>query len=237
MSVTRRGAVCAAVLCLSGTGAAPALAAVSSSPSAVSAVDKELLTAAHQGNLWEIATSQDARSGTRSSCVRQVAAVFVRDHRRLDAGVTRTASRLDFALPAQQSPALLQQQDALRAAAGKRSYDTAWLKTQYTAHVQSLALIDKELAAGTSPAVKALAEGARPVVVQHAQMVRGGVCHGLSPVGDVNAGAGSNPGADNQLAAAAYGPQGSTAAVAFAGVLLGGSGLAWVARRLRSSRA
>jgi putative membrane protein len=232
MSITRSGAVCVAVLCLSGAGAAPALASVNS-PSAVSALDMQLLTAAHQGNLWEIATSQDARADARSSCVRQVADVFIHDHRKLDAGVARTASRLGVALPARQSPAQLQQLGALRAAAGrneKNSYDTAWLKAQDTAHIQTLALVDKELASGTNPAVKALAKGARPVVARHLQMVRGGVCHSSAPMGGINAGAG------NRLAAAAYGPQDSTAASAFAGVLLGGSGVAWVAHRRRSSR-
>ena len=92
MFVTRCGAVCAAMLCLSGVAAAPALASAAS-PSAVSAVDTQLLTAAHQGNLWEIATSQDAQADARSSCVKQVAADFVRDHRALDAGVARTAAR------------------------------------------------------------------------------------------------------------------------------------------------
>jgi putative membrane protein len=220
MSITRSGTVCAAVLCLSGVGAVPALASVNS-PSAVSALDTQLLTAAHQGNLWEIATSQDARAAAKSSCVRQVAAVFIRDHQRLDAGVARAASRLGVALPARQSPAQLQQLGALRAAAGKNgknSYDTAWLKAQYPAHVQTLALIDKELASGTNPTVKTLAKSARPVVVQHLQMVRGGVCHSLAPMGRISAGAGS------RLAAAAYGPQDSTVTSAFAGVLLGGSG-------------
>ncbi|MBV9025033.1 MAG: DUF4142 domain-containing protein [Streptomycetaceae bacterium] len=240
MSLTRSGAVCAAVLCLAGAGAAPALATVNS-PSAVSALDTQLLTAAHQGNLWEIATSRDARADARSSCVRQVAAAFIRDHQKLDAGVARTASRLGVALPARQSPDQLQQLGALRAAAGKNSYDTAWLKAQYTAHVQTLALIDKELASGTNPAVKALAKGARPVVVRHTRMVSGGVCHRSALMGGINPDMGNADagtiGAANQLAAAAYGPQDSTAASAFAGVLLGGSGVAWVAHRRRSSRA
>lgn len=230
MSVTRSGAVCAAVLCLSGVGAAPALA-FSASPSVVSPVDAQLLTTAHQGNLWEIATSQDARADARSACVKKVAADFVRDHRKLDAGITRTASRLRVVLPARQTAGQLQQRASLRAAAGKSSYDSAWLKAQYTAHVQTLALIDKELASGTSPAVKTLAKGARPVVVQHTRMVRGGVCHASSAKAGVNAGVG------NRLAAAAYGPTDSTAAAAFAGVVLAGSGGAWVARRRRSSRA
>ncbi|MCQ4079801.1 DUF4142 domain-containing protein [Streptomyces sp. RB6PN25] len=239
MSVTRCGAVCA-VLCLSGAGAlqAPASAAsrpeVSSSrmsPSQMSAVDTQLLTAAHQGNLWEIATGQDARTDATTSCVKEVSAVFVRDHRTLDAGVAEAAKQVGLALPALQSPGQAQQRAALRTVAGKRSYDTQWLRAQYTAHVQTLALIDKELASGTSPVVKALAKGARPVVVQHTQMVLGGVCHGKAPAGSVNAGA-----AGSRLAAAAYGPQDSTAAAAFAGVLLGGSGVAWVARRRRSSR-
>ena len=126
---------------------------------------------------WEIATAQTAQTAATSGCVRQVGAVFIRDHRTLDAGVAKTASKLGVTLPSQQTAAQRQQAAALKSAARTSSYNSAWLKAQYTAHVQTLALIDKEITSGTNPMVKTLAKSARPVVEQHIAMVSHGVCH------------------------------------------------------------
>ncbi|MFI1794945.1 hypothetical protein ACH40D_42190 [Streptomyces olivaceoviridis] len=51
------------------------------------------MTAAHQGNLWEITTSQQARSAAPTACVKRVGTDFIRDHRTLDAGITKTAAQ------------------------------------------------------------------------------------------------------------------------------------------------
>ncbi|WP_177235366.1 DUF4142 domain-containing protein [Streptomyces sp. MUSC 14] len=159
-----------------GATSLPALAS-SSSPSAVSPLDSQLLIAAHQGNLWEIATGQQAQSAATTDCVKRVGADFVRDHRALDTGVVKTAAKLGVALPSGQTAAQLRQTAALKSLAGTPAYDPAWLKAQYPAHVQTLALIDKEIATGTSPLVKSLAKSARPVVARHTRMVDQGVCH------------------------------------------------------------
>ncbi|KUM98662.1 hypothetical protein AQI95_41120 [Streptomyces yokosukanensis] len=173
----RSAAVCVATLCVMGATSLPALASSSPSPSAVSALDRQLLTAAHQGNLWEIATSQQAQSAATTTCVKRVGADFINDHRALDVGVVKTAAKLGAALPSGQTDAQLGQTAALKSLAGTPAYDAAWLKAQYPAHVQTLALIDKEIASGTNPLVKTLARSARPVVARHTQMVDHGVCH------------------------------------------------------------
>ncbi|MEV6024892.1 DUF4142 domain-containing protein [Streptomyces sp. NPDC052036] len=176
-SRARSAAVCAATLCVMGATSLPALASSSLSPSPVSALDKQLLTAAHQGNLWEISVGQQAQSAATTDCVKQVGAHFIRDHRALDAGVVKTAAELDVALPSGQTDGQLRQTAALKSLAGTPAYDAAWLKAQYPAHVQTLALIDKEIASGTNPLVKSLAKSARPVVARHTQMVNHGMCH------------------------------------------------------------
>ncbi|MGJ5755796.1 putative membrane protein [Streptomyces puniciscabiei] len=176
-SRARSVAVCAATLCVMGVTSHPALASSSPSPSAVSPLDRQLLTAAHQGNLWEITTSQQAQSAATTACVKRAGADFVRDHRTLDAGVVKTAAQLGVALPSGQTAAQLRQTAALKSSAGTPAYDAAWLKAQYPAHTQTLALIDQEIASGTNPLVKSLAKSARPVVARHTQMVNQGVCH------------------------------------------------------------
>ncbi|MEU9480818.1 DUF4142 domain-containing protein [Streptomyces sp. NPDC048191] len=161
-----------------GSTSLPALAASSPSPSPpVSSLDRQLLAAAHQGNLWEIATGRQAQSAATTACVKRVGATFVRDHRTLDAGVVKTAKQLGVALPSGQTAAQLKQTATLKSLAGTPAYDTAWLKAQYPAHTQTLALIDKEITSGTNPLVKSLAKSARPVVAHHTRMVNNGVCH------------------------------------------------------------
>ncbi|MER5685881.1 DUF4142 domain-containing protein [Streptomyces sp. NPDC002205] len=176
-SRARFAAVCATTLCVMGATSLPALASSSFSPSAVSTLDRQLLTAAHQGNLWEITTSQQAQSAATTACVKRAGADFIRDHSALDAGVVKTAAELGVALPSGQTGAQLTQTAVLKSLAGTPAYDAAWLKAQYPAHVQTLALIDKEIASGTNPLVKSLAKSARPVVARHTQMVNHGVCH------------------------------------------------------------
>ncbi|MGW2767308.1 DUF4142 domain-containing protein [Streptomyces sp. NPDC001275] len=82
-----------------------------------------------------------------------------------------------MSLPSGQTGAQLRQTATLKSLAGTPAYDAAWLKAQYPAHVQTLALIDKEIVSGTNPLVKSLAKNARPVVARHTQMVNRGVCH------------------------------------------------------------
>jgi putative membrane protein len=173
----RSAAVCAATLCVMGATSLPALASSSFSLSPVSTLDRQLLTAAHQGNLWEITVSQQAQRAATTACVKRVGADFIRDHTALDAGVVKTAAQLGVALPSGQTDAQLRQSAALESLAGTPTYDAAWLKAQYPAHVETLALIDKEITSGTNPLVKSLAKSARPVVAHHTQMVNNGMCH------------------------------------------------------------
>ncbi|MFI6060024.1 DUF4142 domain-containing protein [Streptomyces sp. NPDC051286] len=175
-SRARFAAVCATTLCVMGATSLPALASSSFSP-AVSTLDRQLLTAAHQGNLWEITTGQQAESAATTACVNRVGADLFRDHNALDAGVVKTAAKVGVTLPSRQTDEQLRQTAALKSLAGTPAYDAAWLKAQYPAHVKTLALIDKEISSGTNPLVKSLAKSARPVVARHIQMVKRGVCH------------------------------------------------------------
>ncbi|MGV9562633.1 DUF4142 domain-containing protein [Streptomyces sp. NPDC003480] len=174
-SRARFAAVCATTLCVLGATSLPALA--SPSPSAVSTLDRQLLTAAHQGNLWEITTGQQAQSAATTACVKRVGTHLIHDHSALDAGVVSTAAKLGVALPSGQTAEQLRQTAGLKSLAGTPAYDAAWLKAQYPAHVETLALIDKEIGSGTNRLVKSLAKSARPVVARHIQMVNHGVCH------------------------------------------------------------
>jgi predicted outer membrane protein len=133
--------------------------------------DVSYLNAAHQINLAIIQASQEAKTHGRSSCVRRVGAVLERDHRRLAEQELEAASQLGVGLVSIPSQAQRQQLSALTAKIGTSGYDAAWLAFQQKQHHQLLTLTKGELANGTEPAVKSVAQGTQSVVQMHLQMV------------------------------------------------------------------
>ncbi|WP_459186411.1 DUF4142 domain-containing protein, partial [Streptomyces sp.] len=131
----------------------------------VSSHDTALLRSIHQANLAEIVSSQHAKTHGRAACVRQVATILVRDHRRLDAGGVALARRLRVNLPTGPTTTQQAQFATVKAKTGKAAYDSSWLNLQARAHNEALRLIDSELASGRNAQVKAAARAARPVVV------------------------------------------------------------------------
>jgi putative membrane protein len=152
-----------------GTSAGPASAAAAEP-------DVTYLRSAHQANLAVIAAGQDAQRNGRTSCVRELGALLVRDHRRLDAQARPVARQLGVTLPSEPASAHQQELAAVRAEAGTPGYDAAWLAAQERQHRQALTLIDQERIRGSAAAVRAVANAARPVVQMHQDMIRGGRC-------------------------------------------------------------
>ena len=135
--------------------------------------DSTFLRTIHQGNLWEIAAGQDAQRHAVTRCVKQLGAVFVRDHRRLDRAGALVARSLRIALPGMMTAEQRRMLDEIRRHSGTRSYDREWLKAQTKAHVDTLGLIDQEIGRGNSAKVRAAARSARPIVAHHLSELRG----------------------------------------------------------------
>ncbi len=221
---TRLAALAALAIAVPGISAASAVAAP------VSDQDATFVKAAHQGNLAEIAAGQDAQKNATTACVKRVGAVLVRDHGKLDADVKMLAGRLDIRLPGTPTEEQKQELAAVQAKAGSSAYDAAWLKTQEAAHTKTLALIDHELKTGKNTEVVTAARTARPVVVMHLEMVRGGTCHAGKDAGMVKAGNGGQLAAQNSTALAVG------AATVLGGGLLAGVGAMWLMGRRRSAQ-
>ncbi|MFF8278818.1 DUF4142 domain-containing protein [Streptomyces lateritius] len=222
MRVTRLTSVTALVIAIAASTAPYAAAAT------VSDQDTGFVRSAHQGNLAEMAAGQDAQKHATSACVKEVGRVLVRDHGKLDADVKALAAKLHIALPAAPTAEQKAELASVRAKAGTSAYDTAWLKSQDAAHTKTLARIDSELKTGHNAEVKAAARAARPVVVMHLDMVRGGVCHAAKDAGAVRAGSGGLLAAEGSDTLAAAG----VASLAGGG-LLAVLGAAWLIRGRR----
>ncbi|MFG2721231.1 DUF4142 domain-containing protein [Streptomyces sp. NPDC048416] len=183
MRFTHTCATAAAVAALALSGAAPAFAAASPAANP----DAAFLQAIHQSNLAEIAAGKDAHAHAKSTCVKQVGDVLVRDHTTLDAKGATLAKSKSITLPKEPNADQQKSLSALKPKNGTTAYDTAWLKVQSTGHQQALTLIDKELKSGKDAQIQAAAKAARPVVAAHLKMVEGGVCHAPMPSGTPSA--------------------------------------------------
>ncbi|MEU6807508.1 DUF4142 domain-containing protein [Streptomyces sp. NPDC046831] len=191
--------------------------------------DATFLIQAHQGNLAETAAGEDTLNHATSQCVKEVGAVLVRDHRRLDTDVSALAGKLKVKLPASPSAEQRKQLAAVQAKAGSAAYDAAWLTAQDAAHRKTLALIDQEIRAGRNAQIVAAARSARPVVAMHLDMVRGGTCRAAQDTGTIRADtAGRLPAGEGSSASA------GTVGLAGGGLLAAGAA-AWLLRTRQRS--
>ena len=177
-----------AVIVTAGIGLAVAAVGVAGATTAAAPnpQDRTFLVAAHQSNLTEIAAGQAAQQKATTDVVRRHAAIFIRDHTRLDASLRQVAQQLGVQLPGTPNP---KQQATLAAVSAKSgpAFDQAWLASQLAAHREAKALGQKELAQGADPTVKQLARTAAPVIEMHLSMLEQAT--GTTPSG-VDAGTG-----------------------------------------------
>ncbi|HYN92366.1 MAG TPA: DUF4142 domain-containing protein [Pilimelia sp.] len=163
MSVSKRLAVAAGILSLV---LAPATAASAAAAAAPNEQDTRFLRAAHQSNVAEIAGGRIAQQKGQSQQVKDLGARFVADHTRLDQAVRQTAQALDVELP--DAPNAEQRALARRyEAASAGEFDALFVATQMDAHMKAMRLGETELAEGSDPAAKKVAQDAAPVIRGH----------------------------------------------------------------------
>jgi putative membrane protein len=128
---------------------------------------------AASSDMYEIQSSQIALSKAQNPLVRQFAQMMVNDH-------TNTSQQLMAAAQAAGMPPMSPQMmpmhaemvSQLQAAPGGASFDNLYARQQLTAHQQALALHSNYAARGDTPALRAVATAATPVVRTHLQMVQ-----------------------------------------------------------------
>jgi putative membrane protein len=183
MTIARRLAMLAgaAALACAYLGLTAGIAAAA----APSAQDKAFLVAAHQSNLTEIQAGKAALQKSGNDVVRRHGQLFIRDHTRLDADLSKVAGALNVDLPSQPSAA---QQATLASVSAKSgaAFDAAWLSSQLAGHRQAKADGQRELSQGSDAQVKKLAQTAAPVIQMHLDMLE----EATGPVSGVAAGTG-----------------------------------------------
>jgi putative membrane protein len=139
---------------------------VTPAQAAPSPQDTAFLQAAHQSNLAEIAGGTLAQQKGQSQQVKDLGARFVTDHTTLDNSLKQVAQALGVTLP--DAPNADQQALAARyQATNGTAFDTLFISTQMDAHMAAMANGKTELAQGSDPQAKQVAQTAAPVIAGH----------------------------------------------------------------------
>ncbi|MEU2173059.1 DUF4142 domain-containing protein [Nocardia sp. NPDC019219] len=140
-------------------------------PVALAGQDSTYLMVSHQSHMAEILSG--ARAAPMGVCpqVREIGAMLVSDHTRLDAMGAAIALPNGVMLPLTPDPDQTQQLLSTGMKMG-RDFDLAWLTMQENFHIQALQAGALQQAAGSSEQVTTLARDAEPIIEHHLMMVR-----------------------------------------------------------------
>jgi putative membrane protein len=160
-----KSAVLAGLL-FTGLTVPPAASAASGAFVAEAAPDTAFLQAVHQADLAEIAAGGIAKQRGVSPRVRALGARFIRDHKAIDARLTKVARAAGVTLPDTPTAAELKLTKKYQSVPAA-SFDRLYLRTQLAAHAEAMAAGQAELATGQDQRVKRLVRFAAPLVKAH----------------------------------------------------------------------
>ena len=161
-------------LALAGTGACASGAAThtaSTTVPGVSSRDRTWLAAVHQANLAEVQVGEMAKKKGGSAAVRAAGAMLVTDHMASDDQVTRVASALKIKLPTSAAAADAATADRLADEAGAQ-FDNDFVSSMVTGHQKVITATQAEIAQGSVPQVKGLAQATLPILRKHLAVLR-----------------------------------------------------------------
>jgi putative membrane protein len=173
---------CAIILALAALASAPALAQ-STLPrsggvphgqgSGLSAAAASVLRTAASVNLFEIESSRLALSRSQSGIIKEFADRMIGDHTRVANRGRQVVGEIGAPMPAAMlEPAHQKQLDALKAVPNPQ-FDKAYVESQYSTHVEAIALIREYARSGDNERLKALAAELLPMLTSHLDHVSG----------------------------------------------------------------
>jgi putative membrane protein len=184
-SLTRALTVAAVGLTGLVIGVAPAAATPAAVPSAQ---DARYLRQAHEYHLAEITVGRLAEQMGASQTVRDLGAMFVTDHTRLDASLRTVAAELNVSLPATSTAA----QQGVAARLSRTSgadFDELFVTSQRDGHLQAIGVGQAERDEGSDPQARQVASDAAVVLdSHHRQLEEAAIALGLPT--EVNTGTG-----------------------------------------------
>jgi putative membrane protein len=164
------GLAVAAVTLAGGAACAAGGATQVASTSALSG-DRAWLAAVHQANLAEVQAGEQAEKKGGTAAVRAAGAMLVTDHVASDAQVNRVATRLKLTLPSSALPADAAVVSRLADETGVQ-FDLDFVAAMTTGHLKLIGATRTELAQGSVPQIKTLAQSTLPVLREHLSALR-----------------------------------------------------------------
>jgi putative membrane protein len=132
---------------------------------------QEFVTAASQGNAFEIQSSRLVRQSTGNRDVRRIAAMLIRDHTTQQKQLATLAGQLGLQVPSPTAVSAAQKAvlDRIRARrSGTPARDRTYLAAQVTAHDQAIVLHERAvLTAGTPAELRQATTLALPILGMH----------------------------------------------------------------------
>jgi putative membrane protein len=138
---------------------------------APSSADARFVMQAARGGLAEVSMGQLALSKRTSPRVRMIAQRMVTDHSAANAklaGIAQSEGMSVPSMPGRMDMMAMRRLQTLRGAA----FDSAYLSGQVTAHQQTIALFQAEIANGTDRRIVRFARTTLPTVQQHLMMIQ-----------------------------------------------------------------
>lgn len=145
--------------------------AVGSKESTNLAVDGAFVNAAAVGGITEVKLGQLASSNGESASVKSFGQHMVEDHTKANdelAGIAKAKGVVPPALPDKAHQAIVNKFSGLKGAA----FDKAYWKQMHADHVKTVALFERESAAGKDAEIKGFATRTLPTLNMHLQMVQ-----------------------------------------------------------------
>jgi putative membrane protein len=134
------------------------------------ASDKEFMTKAAQGNLFEVQSGELAQKTATNEDVRKLAARFIADHTQNNEELRKLAAKYKFELPNEPDESQSKQMQRLQKLNGT-DFERTYVKLLIEDHQTAIALFEKQ--AGSSSAdLKQFAEKSLPVLREHLKLAR-----------------------------------------------------------------
>jgi putative membrane protein len=126
---------------------------------------------AAEAGISEVEAGKLAQSKGNTQAVKDFGAMMVKDHSDANAKLQAIADGEDVKLPKDSSVTQMAEKTKLDVLTGE-TFDKSYIKNQIKAHRETIALLKKEIAAGTDPQAKSFANDVLPTVEGHLAKIR-----------------------------------------------------------------
>jgi putative membrane protein len=133
--------------------------------------DASFFKHAAEGGLFEVDAGTLAQQKSSNQAVKDFAAMMVKDHSAANQKLQSIAVSKSITLPTSASIKQMATKAKLDVLSGD-TFDKSYIKSQIAAHEQTVALFNKEIAAGQDPDAKAFATQTLPTVRAHLKAIR-----------------------------------------------------------------